>query len=59
MRQEETHNSLATNFFVGRYSQNFGEQNRIGILSSVKNTSSGSNIENTIDGFFRWENRNH
>ena len=53
MRQEETDNSLATNFFVGRYSQNFGEQNRIGILSSVKNTSSGSNIENTIDGFFR------
>ena len=32
MRQEETDNSPATNFFVGRYSQNFGEQNRIGGL---------------------------
>lgn len=53
MRQQETHYSPATNFFVGRYSQNFGEQNRIGILSSIKNTANGSNIENTIDGFFR------
>jgi hypothetical protein len=53
MRQEETDNSPATNFFVGRYSQNFGQQNRIGILSSVKNAPSGSNIESTFDGFFR------
>jgi hypothetical protein len=53
MRQEETDNSPATNFFVGRYSQNFGEQNRIGALVTIKNTSLSSNIENTIDGFFR------
>ena len=53
MRQEETDNSPATNFFVGRYSQNFGQQNRIGALMSVKNTPVGSNIESTIDGFFR------
>jgi hypothetical protein len=53
MRQEETDYSSATNFFVGRYSQNFGEQNRVGGLMSVKNTPNGSNIESTIDGFFR------
>ncbi|HEY2720678.1 MAG TPA: DUF5916 domain-containing protein, partial [Chitinophagaceae bacterium] len=53
MRQEGTDNSPATNFFVGRYSQNFGEQNRIGALMTIKNTSLGSNIENTVDGFFR------
>ena len=53
MRQEETDNSPATNFFVGRYSQNFGQQNRIGGLVTVKNTPDGSNIGSTIDGFFR------
>ena len=53
MRQEETDNSPATNFFVGRFSQNFGNQNRIGVLETVKNTNTGSNIENTLDGFFR------
>lgn len=53
MRQKETDNSAATNFFVGRYSRNFGEQNRIGALMTIKNTPLGSNIESTIDGFFR------
>ncbi|MFI5185389.1 MAG: DUF5916 domain-containing protein [Chitinophagales bacterium] len=53
MRQEKTDNSPATNFFVGRYSQNFGEQSRIGALMTVKNTSAGSNIESTLDGFLR------
>jgi len=53
MRQEETDNSPATNFFVGRYSENFGRQNRIGGLMTIKNTPLGSNIGSTIDGFFR------
>lgn len=53
MRQEESDNSPATNFFVGRYSQNFGQQNRIGGLVTVKNTPDGSNIGSTVDGFFR------
>jgi len=43
----------ATNFLVGRYSENFGTQNRIGVLEVVKNNSHGSNIVSTIDGFFR------
>lgn len=53
MRQKATGNSPATNFFVGRYSQNFGELNRIGGLFSLKNTPQGSNIESTVDGFLR------
>jgi len=53
MRQKATDNSPATNFFVGRYSQNFGELNRIGGLFSLKNTPQGSNIESTVDGFLR------
>ena len=53
MRQEETNNSPATNFFVGRYSENFGQQNRFGGLVTIKNTPGGSNIASTIDGFFR------
>jgi hypothetical protein len=40
MRQRETEGSPATNFFVGRFSQNFGKQNRIGIISTLKQSSS-------------------
>ncbi len=53
MRQRGDSTNPATNFFVGRISENFGNQNRIGALVSIKNTPNGSNIESTIDGFFR------
>lgn len=53
MRQKAEENSPATNFFVGRYSRNFGEQSRIGTLVSVKNAANGTNTEATLDGFFR------
>jgi hypothetical protein len=53
MRQSDSGYLPATNFFVERISENFGEQNRIGEMVSVKNNSAGSNIENTVDGFFR------
>jgi hypothetical protein len=53
MRQKAAYDNPATNFFVGRYSQNFGEENRVGGLFTIKNTPTGSNIENTIDGFVR------
>jgi hypothetical protein len=53
MRQKRSENNAATNFFVGRYSRNFGEQSRIGGLLTVKNSSSGTNTEATTDGFFR------
>lgn len=53
MRQREVGDSPGTNFFVGRYSENFGKQNRIGGLVTVKNRPDGSNMTGTIDGFFR------
>ena len=53
IRQADSGYTPATNFFVGRFSENFGRQNRIGALVSVKNNEQGSNVESTIDGFFR------
>lgn len=53
MRQHQESNSPATNFFVGRFSENFGNNNRIGGLVTIKNQPGGTNIVSTIDGFFR------
>ncbi|GAB3518770.1 carbohydrate binding family 9 domain-containing protein [Emticicia fontis] len=53
MRQREVGDSPGTNFFVGRYSENFGKQNRIGGLVTVKNSPISTNMTGTIDGFFR------
>lgn len=43
----------ATNFLVGRFSENFGKQNRIGGLISVKNQKDGSNLTGTMDALIR------
>ncbi len=53
MRQRAIEGTPATNFFVGRYSRNFGNQNRIGGLVTVKNRPDRTNVVSTIDGFFR------
>ncbi len=53
IRQREVGTSPATNFFVGRFSENFGSQNRIGGLVTVKNHPGGTNVVSTVDGFFR------
>ena len=53
MRQRELGESPATNFFVGRFSENFGKQNRIGGLLTVKNQPDRTNFVSTLDGFFR------
>ncbi len=53
MRQQASGNTPATNFFVGRVSENFGNQNRIGGLVTIRNNPNGSNIVSTLDGFFR------
>lgn len=53
MRQREANGSPATNFFLGRYSKNFGNQNRIGGMMTVKNRPDRTNVVSTIDGFFR------
>jgi len=53
IRQQGGSDVAGTNFFVGRVSENFGRQDRIGGLITVKNQPGGSNIETTADGFFR------
>ncbi len=53
MRQRGNDSSPETNFFVGRFSENFGQQNRIGGLITIKNQPTGSNIVSTVDGFVR------
>lgn len=54
MRQKEVDASPGTNFLVARYSENFGKQNRIGTLVTVKNQPQGSNVVGSVDGFFRF-----
>ncbi len=53
MRQRAVDGTPATNFMVGRYSRNFGNQNRIGGLITVRNRPDRTNVVSTIDGFFR------
>jgi hypothetical protein len=53
MRQGNTGGYPYTDFFVGRISENFGEQNRVGLMTTIKNDAHGSSVENTVDGFFR------
>lgn len=53
IRQREKNGTPATNFFIGRYSQNFGDQGRVGGLVTVRNRPDGTNIVSTVDGFVR------
>lgn len=53
IREEGYNGGPATNFFVGRASRNFGSQNRIGTMVTLKQQPGASNIESTVDGFFR------
>lgn len=53
IRQQGYNGGPATDFFVGRFSQNFGSQDRIGGLVSLKEQPGAANIESTVDGFFR------
>ena len=54
IRQQGDSVTSHTNFFVGRFSENLGRQNRIGGLLTVKNQPGGSNITGTTDLFFRF-----
>jgi Domain of unknown function (DUF5916)/Carbohydrate family 9 binding domain-like len=60
IRQQGNNTTNPANFFVGRYSQNFNKQNRIGALVSYKmedakiNNSGTKNLTATIDGFLRF-----
>ncbi len=53
IRQRANELSPATNFFVGRYVENIGKQNRIGTLFTLKNSSHHNNTTGAVDGFFR------
>jgi hypothetical protein len=54
IRQRGIDDAPATNFAVGRFSQNFGKQNRAGGLLTVKNNPDGNtNLTGTMDAFFR------
>jgi hypothetical protein len=53
MRQRKSDVSPAANFFVGRFSENFGKRNRLGALMTLKNTTERTNIVTAVDGFFR------
>jgi hypothetical protein len=59
IRQEGDAITSPANFFVGRYSQNIGSQNRIGALVSFKSADDSAgvagakNFTGTIDGFLR------
>jgi hypothetical protein len=56
IRQREFNNQPGTNFFVSRFSQNFGKQSRIGGLLTMKDNALNTNYLGTIDGFFRITN---
>ncbi len=58
IRQQGYNGGPATNFFVGRFSQNFGTQDRIGGLVTLKEQLGAANIESTLDGFFRLNESN-
>lgn len=53
MRQRGTALQDPTNFFIGRFSENFGKQNRLGGMLAVKNRESGTNYTSVMDGFVR------
>ncbi len=58
IRQQGYDGGPETNFFVGRFSQNFGGQSRVGGMVSLKEQPGAANIESTLDGFFRLDESN-
>ncbi|OIN56916.1 carbohydrate binding family 9 domain-containing protein [Arsenicibacter rosenii] len=69
MRQRANGSSPATNFAVGRYSQNFGAQNRLGALFTIRQETDlavgkdsirqgTTSVVGAVDGFFRF-NESH
>jgi hypothetical protein len=58
IRQQGYDGGDPTNFFVGRFSENFGGQSRIGGMVSLKEQPGAANIESTLDGFFRLDESN-
>ncbi|MDN3204440.1 DUF5916 domain-containing protein [Algoriphagus sediminis] len=61
INQAETENSQGANFFVGRYLQNYGNENNVGVMLThrmdMSSNELGENTKNnttvTVDGFIR------
>ncbi|MHA8091551.1 DUF5916 domain-containing protein [Aquirufa regiilacus] len=57
MRQGEGDGDPFTNFFVGRYSENFGKQNRIGAIVTTKSSPSVVLSTGAVDAFVRFNDK--
>ncbi len=57
MRQGEGDGDPFANFFVGRYSENFGKQNRIGAIVTTKSSPSAVQSTGAIDAFVRFNDK--
>jgi hypothetical protein len=57
MRQGEGDGDPFTNFLVGRYSENFGKQNRIGAIVTSKSSPSNSSTTGAVDAFVRFNDK--
>ncbi|MFN8341346.1 MAG: DUF5916 domain-containing protein [Cyclobacteriaceae bacterium] len=53
MRQRATSESPLTNYFVGRFSENFGKMSRLGGMLTTKQQPNSTNVVATLDGFVR------
>ena len=57
MRQGEGDGDPFANFLVGRYSENFGKQNRIGAIVTTKSSPSAVQSTGAIDAFVRFNDK--
>ncbi len=57
MRQGEGDGDPFTNFYVGRYSENFGRQNRIGAIITTKSSPSAVQSTGAVDAFVRFSDK--
>jgi len=57
MRQGEGDGDPFTNFLVGRYSENFGKQNRIGAIVTSKSSPSQVATTGAVDAFIRFNDK--
>ena len=57
MRQGEGDGDPFTNFFVGRYSENFGKQNRVGVIVTTKSSPSSVQSTGAVDAFIRFNDK--
>ena len=57
MRQGEGDGDPYANFFVGRYSENFGQQNRLGVIATTKSSPTSVQSTGAVDAFVRFTDK--